>query len=84
MAGMAGTFTKITVDLHPFAYFPDDAQVAQDHFTILDEFGPYFPLEFTVRTDEEGGIKNPALLRKMLELFFKLHELVWSAKITGH
>ena len=64
---MVATFGRITVDLHPFQYFPDDAQVARDHKIINEEFGPYFPLEFTVKTESINGIKNPEIIKRMLE-----------------
>jgi uncharacterized protein len=60
--GFFALIPLVNVDIHPYGYFPPGAEVRRDHHQVLDEYGFYFPLEFTVSTREKGGMKDPALL----------------------
>jgi hypothetical protein len=75
MAGMVATFPLIKVDIHMFEYFPEDIKVRRDHEAIKARYGHYLPLEFTIRTKEKDGVKEPAFLRKMQRFQSKVEKL---------
>ncbi len=56
---------RIVVDTYTIGYFADSHPVPRDHRFIAENFGFYLPVELTVRTGNEGGFKEPALLRKL-------------------
>lgn len=65
MIAATASFSLISVDIHLFRYFPDGSRVLQDHDAINDRFGYYLPLEFTLRTPDKDGVKNPQFLKDM-------------------
>lgn len=75
MVAMVATFPLMNVDIHMFEYFPQEARVRVDHEAIKSRFGHYLPLEFTLRTKQRDGIKNPAILAKMLAFQAQVEKL---------
>jgi len=61
VAGIA----RIDVDTYTIGFLADDDPVRKDHDAIEAGFGDYIPMELRVEAPGEGGLKDPALLRRL-------------------
>jgi uncharacterized protein len=54
--------SRLEVDTYSIAFLKENHQVRQDSEWLEDNYGPYTPIEFTIRTSEE---ELPTTLRKL-------------------
>jgi len=55
----------LKADTYTLGYLPDDHGVVLDHHEIVDTWGDYFPLEYTVRPVDGVAVDSPKLLNAM-------------------
>lgn len=75
--------TKIDVDTYSAGFLPEDHEVRTDQAAIEEQFGPFIPLEFTVKTKDDNGLKQPVVLREIdaMSRAFEAHREV--SRATG-
>ncbi len=57
--------SRIDVDTYTIGFLSHDNPVRRDHDIIEKEFGDYVPVELTVHTPVDNGLKNPEMLRTL-------------------
>lgn len=55
----------VNVDIHTFKYFPKDMKIVRDNDHIVNNYGYYFPIEFTLKTRNSNGVIEPSFIKKM-------------------
>jgi len=61
---------NVKADTYTLGYLPDDHVVVQDHHSIVDTWGDYFPVEYTVEP-REGLSAHSAEILNAMEAFEK-------------
>ena len=71
-------WSKVENDTYTIGYLPDDHWVVADHEQLLEGWGDYAPLDFTVTPAEGGRMNDPEILLGMarfVELASELDEI---------
>ena len=60
------SIASIKVDMYPFAYFPKEHKVVQDHNKIQELWGDYLPLSLLITTKDGYDLRNPTVVNKLI------------------
>jgi len=66
---------RINIESNPINYFGKDSPVVQAVNIVENEFGGSLRLMIVLDTEKEGGIKEPGILRQMIEIQEYLNSL---------
>lgn len=67
--------TKIKIDMYPIGYFPNDHKVIRDHEFMTKQWGDYLPVDFILEVKDSGDLKNPSLVKAMMDFDAELSSL---------
>ena len=55
----------VQVDIRTFEYFPKNMKVVRDNNYIANNYGFYFPIEFTLKTQNPIGVSMPDFIKRL-------------------